>query len=243
MIPADNPLTSADTRPAADVRPVVVLDLDGTIADTIPLILASYRHAFEAVVGQVPPEAELRSWIGQPLIRTFRAGWPAQADELFATYVAWNRAHTAELIRRYEGVTEVLADLAAAGVRVAVATSKMRDIAATCTELIGAAPYLSALVGLEDTSEHKPDPAPLLEALARVGGTPAGATYVGDAVVDVLAAQAAGMASVAVTWGAETREALAAAGPDHLVDTADELRAVLLGDGVPAGAPGPTARS
>ncbi|GAA1884513.1 HAD family hydrolase [Lapillicoccus jejuensis] len=224
-------------------RPVVVFDLDGTIADTIPLILASYRHAFEQVVGEVPPEAELRSWIGQPLIRTFRAGWPERADELFTTYVAWNRAHTAELIRRYDGVTEVLADLAAAGARVAVATSKMRDIAATCTELVGAAPYLGALVGLEDTTEHKPDPAPLLEAVARVGGTPGGATYVGDAVVDVLAAQAAGMASVAVSWGAESREALAAARPDHLVDTAEQLRAVLLGDGPVAAAPGSAARS
>ncbi|MEO3936515.1 HAD-IA family hydrolase [Dermatophilaceae bacterium Soc4.6] len=226
-------VTGADavSPPGRPWRPVVVFDLDGTLVDTIDLILASYQHAFRTVLGAEQDEALVRSWIGQPLIRGLREHWPDRADELFATYIAWNRAHTAELIRSYAGVTEVLADLAAAGVQIAVATSKLRDAAQLCADLVGVTPHVQVIVALEDTDEHKPHPAPLLAALARLGAHPGAAVYVGDAVVDVEAAQAAGMASVAVTWGAAQRAQLEAVGPDRVVDSAQQLRDALLPSG------------
>ena len=95
-----------------------------------------------------------------------------------------------------------------AGVRCAAATSKLRGAAEAALRLTGLDAYLSgpqALVTLEDTAEHKPDPAPLRLAVERMGGSVAEAVYVGDAVVDVRAARAAGMAAVAVTWGAGAR--------------------------------------
>ncbi|HEY7988165.1 MAG TPA: HAD-IA family hydrolase, partial [Lapillicoccus sp.] len=119
----------------------------------------------------------------------------------------------------------------ASGVRFAAATSKLRGAAETALRLTGLDAYLSgpqALVTLEDTDEHKPDPAPLLLAVERLGGTPAEAVHVGDAVVDVRAARTAGMAAVAVTWGAGVRSDVVAATPDVVADTVDELRAALL---------------
>ena len=82
---------------------------------------------------------------------------------------------------------------------------------------------------LEDTTRHKPEPDPLLHAAASLGAQPCDCVYVGDATVDVLAARAAGMAAIAVGWGAADREALAATGPDALVDTVADLTAYLLG--------------
>ncbi|MDQ2755393.1 MAG: HAD-IA family hydrolase [Actinomycetota bacterium] len=226
------PRTDPLPRTGRPWRPVVVFDLDGTLVDTIDLILASYQHAFRTVLGQEQDEQLIRGWIGQPLIRNMREQWPERADELFATYVSWNRAHTAELIRSYAGVTDVLADLAAAGVQVAVATSKLREAAQVCADLVGVTAHMQVLIALEDTEEHKPHPAPLLAALARLGARPDGAVYVGDAVVDVEAAQAAGMRSVAVTWGAASRADLEAARPDRLVDSAQQLREALLPEGL-----------
>jgi pyrophosphatase PpaX len=210
--------------------PVVVFDLDGTLVDTIGLILASYQHAFTTVLGRAEDETLIRSWIGQPLIRGFRSLAPEHADELYATYLAWNRANTERLIRRYAGMDVLLADLRSAGVRLAAATSKLRPPAADALRLAGLDAYLDALVTMEDTEAHKPDPAPLLLAAERVGGSVGAAAYVGDAVVDVRAAQNAGMAAVGVTWGAGTREALVGARPDVVADTVDELRAALLVD-------------
>ena len=212
--------------------PYVVFDLDGTLVDTIGLIVDSYQHAFTTVLGAPEDEVVIRSWIGQPLIRAFRERSPERADELFATYIEWNHANTERLIRRYAGVDVLLVDLAGAGVRCAAATSKLRGAAEAALRLTGLDAYLSgpqALVTLEDTAEHKPDPAPLRLAVERLGGSVAEAVYVGDAVVDVQAARAAGMAAVAVTWGAGARSDVVAAGPDVVADTVDELRSALLG--------------
>ncbi len=211
--------------------PVVVFDLDGTLVDTIGLIVASYQHAFTTVLGRTHDEAMIRSWIGQPLIRGFRSIDPGRADELLDTYLAWNRANTERLIRRYAGIETLLADLTAAGAQVAAATSKLRGPAVEAVRLTGLQAYLDVLVTMEDTEAHKPDPAPLLLAVDRLGGTPAHAVYVGDAAVDVRAAHNAGMAAVGVTWGAGTRADVVAAEPDVVAHTVDALRAALLGAG------------
>ncbi len=190
----------------------VVFDLDGTLVDTIGLIVASYQHAFRTVLGRTEDEARIKAWIGQPLIRCFAEVSPEHAEELFATYTAWNEANTERLIRPYAGMDTLLRDLADAGVAVACATSKRRDPAQWALRLTGLTDLVPVLVTMEDTAVHKPDPAPLLLALARASGADVSeAAYVGDAVVDLRAAAAAGMAGIGVTWGAGDPQALAAA--------------------------------
>ena len=163
----------------ADHR-VALFDLDGTLVDSVPLIVASYQHALTTVLGRPGDEAVVRSWIGRPLIDAFVEVSPERAQELFDCYSAWNLAHTAESLRAFPGVAELLTDLVADGVRVGVATSKRRSSA-----------------------------------------------DLGDAVVDIHAARAAGCGAIAVTWGAASRDELVAAGPDVLVDDLAGLRAAL----------------
>ena len=210
--------------------PVVVFDLDGTLVDTIGLIVASYQHAFTTVLGREEDEAMIRSWIGQPLIRGFRAIDAEHADELLSTYLAWNRANTKRLIRRYAGIDTLLADLTAAGVRVAAAASKLRGPAQEAVRLTGLTAYLDVLVTMEDTDAHKPDPAPLLLAVDRLG-TGRRATRSTSATPSSTCARPAtpGMAAVGVTWGAGTREDVVGSAPDVVAHTVDELRAALLG--------------
>lgn len=144
------------------------------------------------------------------------------------TYLTWNAENTERLIRGYDGVADVLARLRAAGVRIAVATSKRRESAQQAMDILCLSDQVEVLVGLEDTEIHKPDPAPLLLALTRLGERdPSRAVYVGDAVVDVLAGKAAGMSTVCVTWGAGDRAALAAVCPDETASTATELEHIL----------------
>jgi pyrophosphatase PpaX len=224
------------TPPASDqsaraVRPrhrVVLFDLDGTLADTIPLIVASYQHAFRTVLAEEVEETRARAWIGRPLLSALLEESPQHGHELDRVYREWNLANTTALIRRYEGVPELLTELAAAGVTCAVATSKRRDTARIALVAVGIEHLVDVVAALEDTSAHKPAPDPLLHAAVALGVHPAACVYVGDATVDVLAARAAGMASVAVTWGAGTREALLATGPDAVADTVAGLAAYLL---------------
>ena len=214
------------------VRPrfqTVLFDLDGTLADTIPLIVASYQHAFRTVLAEEVDEARARAWIGRPLLPALLEEAPDHGHDLDRTYREWNLANTARLIRRYDGVPEMLLALAEAGVRTAVATSKRRETARLALEGVGIDHLVDVVAGLEDTTRHKPEPDPLLHAAASLGVEPADCVYVGDATVDVLAARAAGMAAVAVTWGAGDRAALEATEPDAVFDTVAALTAYLLG--------------
>ena len=214
--------------------PVVIFDLDGTLADTVNLIVESYQHAFRTVMGREEDPDVIRSWIGRPLSSAFRDHAPEHADQLYATYLSWNADNTERLIRSYEGARDVLVALNEAGAKVGVATSKRRESAQQAMDLLGLSPHVSALVALEDTELHKPEPAPLLLAMERLGEShPSRAAYVGDAVVDVLAGKAAGMATIAVTWGAGVRANLDKVRPDGIATTPPELRDLLLPPALP----------
>jgi pyrophosphatase PpaX len=228
MAPVTSPATRATERPGPR-WPVVFFDLDGTLADTIPLIVASYQHAFRVVLGEEVGEARARAWIGRPLLPALLEESPEHGHALDAAYREWNLANTARLIRRYDGVPEMLVDLQAAGILTAVVTSKRRETARLALEGVGADHLVDVVAALEDTERHKPDAAPLLHGAATLGVDPVTCVYVGDAVVDLLAARAAGMAALAVTWGAGEPEALAAAAPDALFDDVPALAAYLLG--------------
>jgi pyrophosphatase PpaX len=207
----------------------VVFDLDGTVVNTIPLIIASYDHAMWSVLGEHTEPGQARSWIGQTLYQTFQSRYPDHAEALIEAYTEFNLREMSTRLEQYPGLSELLSDLARAGIKFGVATSKRRHSAELTLGYSGLDQILPVTVAMEDTAVHKPDPAPLVLALERLGTVAAAAVYVGDAVVDVAAAKAAGMAVIAVTWGAGTREELVAAEPSAVVDTVAELRSLLLG--------------
>jgi pyrophosphatase PpaX len=115
-------------------------------------------------------------------------------------------------------------------VRVAVVTSKRRfSVEMALKTFPGLGEVVDIWVTMEDTEEHKPRPEPLLKGLELLGAVPRGeAAYVGDSPFDVAAARAAGVKSVAVSWGAFTEKALRAAEPDHLVPDLNAAVDVLL---------------
>lgn len=208
----------------------VIWDLDGTLANTIPLIIASYDHALYTVLGIHADPVQAQGWIGQTLWDTFTERYPDHVDALVEAYVDFNLSHLERQVLRYEGMAELLVDLDSAGVRTGVATSKRRHSAERTLAAVDLGHAVPLVVGMEDTTAHKPDPAPLLLAVEKLNSSRSDAVYVGDAVVDVRAAQASGLDSIAVTWGAGIRSELVDAGPTVLVDTMAELRIALLAD-------------
>lgn len=226
----------AGTREVSERRDVVLWDLDGTLVDSIALIVASYQHAFTTVLGHPWDEAEIKTWIGQSLYGAMQRVAPDQADEIFRVYTEWNEANTERLLHPYPGVPELVHDLAAAGVRQGVVTSKREEPAQWALRLAKIDDVVPLLVSHNDVDEHKPSPKPLLLGMERLDADASRCVYVGDAAVDVVAARNAGVASIAVTWGAGTRADIEASRPDRVCDTVEELRAALLsGAAVPDG--------
>lgn len=205
----------------------VLWDLDGTLVDSIGLIVQSYQHAFTAVLGHGWDEAEIRSWIGQSLIGSMRKASPDHADEIFAAYHEWNNANTERLLRVIPGIPALLGALTAAGVRGGVVTSKREGPAHWALRLAGIDDAVPLLVSHDDVDEHKPSPKPLLLGASRLGVEPGRCVYIGDSPVDIVAAHNAGAVGIGVTWGAATRAELADASPLAIVDDAAELAHLL----------------
>jgi pyrophosphatase PpaX len=207
----------------------VLFDLDGTLIDTIDVILAAYAQAGLAVLGVAPDPAEARRWIGCGLADTYQSRYPPeQATALMAAYRAFYADHFESLARRCPGVLELVQRLVQAGMTCAVATSRGGASAEASLAFVGLTGLVEVVASAETTERHKPDPAPLLAAAARLSADPGRMVYVGDALVDLQAARAAGMACLLVTWGAGTVEELTAAGPDGLARDSAELARLLL---------------
>src|SRR5262249_30880070 len=139
----------------------VIFDLDGTLIDTVELILVSHRYATEAVLGAALPDDVLRAGIGTPLIEQMRSFDELRAQELFDTYRAHNASVHDEYLRGYAGIPELLAHLRAAGVAIGVATSKSRDPVQRAFDRLPLAPLLDVVITVDDTERHKPHPDPL----------------------------------------------------------------------------------
>jgi pyrophosphatase PpaX len=156
--------------------------------------------------------------VGQPLPRQMELLDPEKAEELLETYTLYNEENHQDLIRKFPGVEISLIRLRAAGSRLAVVTSKRRfSVERALDSFPALGDVIDVFVTMEDTVEHKPHPAPLLKGLGLLGNVlPERAAYVGDAPFDIDAARAAGVTSVAVSWGAFTEEVLRAAEPDYL---------------------------
>ncbi|MGN6380453.1 MAG: HAD-IA family hydrolase [Gaiellales bacterium] len=215
--------TTIARRWAEGWRPDVWLfDFDGTLADSVELIMASFRHATARVLGYVPEEAVLRAGIGLPLIEQMRTLDPERAQELYDVYVEHNAAVHDELLRPYPGVDDLLTRLRTDGRRLGVVTSKRRETARLGLRVLGLEGF-DVVVGWDDTQTHKPGPEPLLHALELLGASPEDAVYVGDTAWDVRAGRAAGVATVAVLWGVSERAELEAEGPDLLFAQAAEV--------------------
>ena len=208
--------------------PVVLFDLDGTVIDSGGIILASMRHATREVLGRDYPDDELLQSVGGPgLEAQMHAFDPERVDELVQVYRAHNEPLHEELLC-CPGMEEVLERLHADGRRLGVVTAKRRSTVDLAFEHVPLGQLFDTVVGGDETERHKPDPQPLLVAAERLGAEPADCAYVGDSPFDVQAAKAAGMYSVAVTWGRiHDRSRLERAEPDAIVDTAEELLAAL----------------
>ncbi|UAK26731.1 phosphoglycolate phosphatase [Sphingomonas nostoxanthinifaciens] len=185
---------------------VVVFDLDGTLADTAPDLTAALNHALEALGrAPVPPES-VRAMVGHGARALLERGLAATGEvnedlveRGFPIFLDHYRAHIADGSRPYPGVEAALDALSARGVRLAICTNKLEDLARMFVSAIGWDGRFAAIVGGDTLPQRKPDPAPVHAAIAQAGGGTA--AFVGDSISDTDAARAAGIPCVAVTFG------------------------------------------
>ncbi|AXK44459.1 HAD hydrolase-like protein [Brachybacterium saurashtrense] len=185
--------------------PVILLDLDGTVVESAPGILAALDHAFAATGEEHPGRERLQSFIGPPLVDSFRTELGMSEERAEAMRLAYTEhylAHGYRLSVPYEGMTALIAALRAEGRTVAVATNKPETTAVSVLEHQGLIASLD-LVGGTDASTGRTHKAQVIgSVLERLGVTAAGgAVMVGDRLHDADGAAAHGLEAVLVGWG------------------------------------------
>lgn len=212
--------------PHAGSRPLALLfDLDGTLADSVGLIVGAYRHAFATHIGDTPNDEQWIAGMGTPLMGQIRAlvGDDALVEPFLATYREFQQLNHDRLLREFDGVRDTLALLHGRGHPTAVVTSKANEGAQRAIQMLELEPYLDELVGLDSCQRHKPDPEPVLLALELLGYAPSEALFLGDSPHDIRAGNAAGVTTVAALWGPFARHTLEAASPRFLIEHIREL--------------------
>ena len=209
--------------------PIVLFDLDGTLIDSGPIIIASMQHAVRTVLGREIPADELGTTIGgQGIVAQMSAIDAERSDELVEVYKEHNDG-LHENLEAFDELLELLPGLRAEGRRLGIVTAKRhRTVALALARFPVLGSSFDVVVAHEDTGRHKPDPDPVLLAVERLEGSSDDAAYVGDSPFDIGAAKAAGVYAIAVGWGGiHPDERLLAQEPDAFVRTPQELLGAL----------------
>jgi pyrophosphatase PpaX len=205
----------------------VFFDLDGTLADTVELILRSYRHTMRTHLGEAPPDERWLATSGTPLREQLSAFArdESEAEAMLETYTTFQRAVHDEMVRPFPGAATVLAELRGRGTRLAVVTSKRSLVARRTLEVCGLHEAVDLVVAADDVTRAKPDPEPVLRALdaLELSGHRERVLFVGDSPFDLQSGRAAGTLTAGVSWGAFERAALEAERPDYLLEALGEV--------------------
>jgi len=207
----------------------IIFDLDGTIANTLPLIYRAFNAALGPVYRRELPPEEIRAMFGPPDNHIIRDTVPRDAaDAAYARYVTVYQDEHDEHVTLFEGLKHLLEDATAQGITLAVVTGKSRITAIFTLEQLGVAPCFEIILAGDDVARQKPDPEALFAVFAQLGRQPdRTAVIVGDSAADVLAGRAAGIDTIGVLWGVPDHPDLLAAGPDVLCENVDQLRSAL----------------
>jgi len=211
---------------------LVMFDLDGTLIDSVP-DLAEAVDRMLVELGRAPVGVEkVRDWVGngaRVLVRRALAGGldhaavgEAETEEALARFLdIYADCH--HLTALYPGVHELLEALSTAAVELAVVTNKPERFVAPLLEQVGLGGYFRWIIGGDTLPQQKPDPAALLQVMHLAGVDAAQALFVGDSRNDVLAARAAAVPCVAVSYGYNHGRPIAEEKPNLVVDNLAEL--------------------
>src|ERR1700704_4099771 len=213
--------------------PTIVFDLDGTLVDTAPDLIATLNALF-AREGLPSPGGELRNMIGGGARRLIERALAQESikmpdrelERLYAAYIEHYAAHIADRSRPFPGLEPALDALAALGCRLAVCTNKLEWLSVRLLDALGLSSRFAAICGQDTFPMRKPDPEMLRLTIAKAGGRADHAIMVGDSMTDVLTAQRAAVPVVAVDFG-YTDIPPAELGADVLISHFDALPAAI----------------
>lgn len=211
---------------------MILIDLDGTITDSIPGILRCLRQALPTLDMQDLTDEELQTWLGPPLRVTLLERYgrsEVDLDRFVEAYRAEYFGGGEYEFTVFPGMAELLADVADSDASLVLATAKPIESATRVLTRAGLIDHFDVISGTELDLMRQDKPSIIEHGVTQLGRSlqDVTAVMIGDRKEDVLGAQHHGITSVGVAWGYADPGELEAVSPDHLVATSDDLRRVL----------------
>ncbi|MDP4276455.1 MAG: HAD-IA family hydrolase [Bacteroidota bacterium] len=211
----------------------LVLDFDGTLADSQISIIRTVQLTLQQLGFEQVDEGSVRKLIGLPLEDTFAkaahftdTALIQKAVDLYrANYTAINYEHTV----LFPGVKETLAYLQQQGVALTIASSKWRNVLIDSLDHLKLTGYISFLLGDDDVPHSKPAPDMVWRLMELTGSKPEETMVVGDTAYDIAMGKGAGSLTCGVTYGNGTREELDAQQADYVISDFRQLKTIVLG--------------
>ncbi|MFY9856526.1 MAG: pyrophosphatase PpaX [Exiguobacterium chiriqhucha] len=202
----------------------LLFDLDGTLLDTNPLIIASFRHTLGYYFpNETYRDEDIFPFIGPTLEKSFKALNEPEWKEMQAFYRSFNIAMHDQLVAEYPGVIEGLYRLHAKGYKMGVVTSKGRPVVEQGLRLFNIDHLFDVVITADDVVHEKPHAEPVERALRALGSTADRAVMVGDNDTDIFSGKNAGTKTVAVGWALKGRAFLEALEPDVIIDSMEHF--------------------
>ncbi|MGM0855078.1 MAG: pyrophosphatase PpaX [Bacillota bacterium] len=208
----------------------ILFDLDGTLINTNELIISSFLHTLNHYYPGHYEEKDVHPFMGPPLEESFGGLDPDRMEEMCAHYRAFNHEHHDTLVTEFEGVYETVQALYENGYKLAIVSTKVRDVVLKGLDLMNLRSFFEVIITLDEVENAKPHPEPIEKALVALGSSPEEAIMIGDNHHDILAGKNAGVLSAGVAWSAKGREHLAHYEPDFMLDNMKDLLPIV---GVP----------
>ena len=194
----------------------IVFDFDGTIADTNQLIVDSWQAAFRARTGKNGDLDYILSTFGEPLYKSMEKAFPDfDVEETVSIYRDYQKVIFRDEIKSFPGMVKLVHDLKAAGFKTGIATSRLRESTLIGMEVMDLVGYIDALVTVDDTTKHKPDPEPATICLNKLSSSPEESIMVGDSAFDMGCGKNAGMTTVMVGWSEAAKGAIESVAKVH----------------------------
>ena len=216
------------------MKKLIIFDLDGTLINTIADLGACTNYALEKLGYPTHDIESYKFRVGNGINKLFRRSLPEgeKTDEnvlrVRREFIPYYNAHNTDLSRPYPGMVELLEALQTEGILLAVASNKYQE---ATTKIIGElypSIRFSAVLGQREGINIKPDPQIVFDILQATGVDKAGVLYVGDSGVDMQTGLNAGVETCGVTWGFRPRTELEPFHPQHIVDSVEELRQIIM---------------
>jgi HAD superfamily hydrolase (TIGR01509 family) len=206
----------------------LLLDLDGTIADTLPLCFDAFRHAVAPWVERPPTDAEVEATFGPAERECLAQVVPgADLDEAERRFYDYYEAQLGERVGVVAGIAEVINHARSLGWRVGVFTGKGRRSAEFTLVGLGLRDRIEHLVSSDDVSRPKPDPEGVFRSAEALDVPVNCILLAGDTPADVMSGRAAGARTAAVLWAAYRPERLRESGADFICETVEDLEAAI----------------